>query len=369
MIYFDHNAATPLDGRVLEAMLPFLERFYGNPSALYRLGRLARTAIDVAREQVAALVDAAPSQVLFTSGGTEANNLALSSFTSPSCVAISSIEHPSVTEPAMRLQAQGCKLSLIKVNAEGVVTPSALEETLALKPKWVSIMVANNETGVIQDIGQLTKLLSGHGVCIHTDAVQGLGKIPLSFRNLGVQMMALSSHKIYGPKGCGALVVDQDARIKPLLLGGGQERGLRPGTENVAAIVGFGKASELAQAEMADRSAHLLGLRRLLENSLNSIEGLVIFSGHSPRLPNTVQFGINGFDGEMLLMQLDQKGIAVSSGSACASSGGHPSPVLTAMKIEPSLAKSAVRISLGQTNTEADIIKFVRILKNLVGRE
>jgi len=369
MIYLDHNATTPLDGRVLEAMLPFMGRFYGNPSALYRLGRVARTALDVSREQVAALVDAAPSEIVFTSGGTEANNLALSGFTPPSPIAISSIEHPSVTEPALRLKAQGQKLSLIPVNAEGMVTQSALEETIAIKPTWASIMLANNETGVIQDIGQIAARLAGHGIYTHTDAVQGLGKIPLSFRNLGVKMMSLSSHKIYGPKGCGALVVDKNVKIKPLILGGGQERELRGGTENVAAIVGFGKASELAQAELADRTAHLLGLRQLLEDNLKSINGLVIFSEHSPRLPNTVQFGIDGFDGEMLLMQLDQKGIAVSSGSACASGGGHPSPVLTALNIDPALAKSALRISLGQTNTETDILKFIQILKKLVGRE
>jgi len=369
MAYLDHNATTPMDGRVLEAMLPFLGRFYGNPSALYRSGRIARTAIDVAREQVAALVDAAPAQIIFTAGGTEANNLALSGFPPPSPIAISSIEHPSVTEPALRLQAQGHKLSLIPVNAEGVVSRTALEETIASKPKWVSIMLANNETGVIQDIGQIAAHLSEHGIFMHTDAVQGLGKIPVSFRNLGVHMMSLSSHKIYGPKGCGALVVDKDVKVKPMLLGGGQERRARAGTENVAAIVGFGKASELAQAELADRTAHLLGLRQLLEGYLKSIKGLVIFSAHSPRLPNTVQFGIEGFDGEMLLMQLDQKGIEVSSGSACASNGGHPSPVLTAMKTDPNLAKSALRISLGQTNTEADIIKFVQILKNLIKQE
>lgn len=367
MIYLDHNATTPLDGRVLEAMLPFLGRYYGNPSALYRLGRLARTAINTAREQVAALVDAQPSQIVFTSGGTEANNMALSGFAAPVSVAISGIEHPSVIEPALRLKTQGCQLAVIAVDTEGKVSPSAIEEIMPAKPDFVSIMLANNETGIIQDIRQLSGLLAGRGICFHTDAVQGLGKIPLSFKTLGVQMMSLSSHKIYGPKGCGALVVAQDETISPLLLGGGQERGLRGGTENVAAIVGFGKAAELAQAEFAFRTAKLLELRQVLENALKNIKGLVIFAEYSPRLPNTVQFALDGYDSEMLLMQLDKKGIAVSSGSACASGGGQPSPVLSAMQVSPSLAKSALRVSLGHSNTEAEIGQFVQILKNIIG--
>jgi len=369
MVYLDHNATTPVDERVLEAMLPFLSRFYGNPSALYRLGRLARTSIDTAREQVAALVDASASQVIFTSGGTEANNLALANLSPSSCLAISAMEHPSITEPALRLQAQGCRLAVIPVDGDGYVAQSGIEDVLALKPDMVSVMLANNETGVIQNIEALAGSLLEQGICMHSDAVQGLGKIPVSFRRLGVQMLSLSSHKIYGPKGCGALIVDSGERLTPLLVGGGQERGLRAGTENVAAIVGFGKAAELARTELADRTAHLLSLRQMLEQGLTSIEGLVIFAEHSRRLPNTVQFGVPGVDGEMLLMRLDQKGIAVSSGSACASGGGQASPVLTAMAIEPGLAKSAIRISLGQANTKADIVTFIKILKDLVGQK
>jgi cysteine desulfurase len=200
---------------------------------------------------------------------------------------------------------------------------------------------------------------------VHTDAVQALGKIPVSFKQLGVHLMSLSSHKIYGPKGCGALVFEKGVEIPPVFLGGGQEQGLRAGTENVAAIIGFGKAAELARIELAKRYAQLLALRELLETGLKTIPGLTIFARQSNRLPNTVQFGIPEIDGEMLLMKLDQKGFAVSSGSACASGGGSPSPVLIAMNVEDGLAKSAIRISLGLANTEAEVFEFINQLKVL----
>ena len=227
-------------------------------------------------------------------------------------------------------------------------------------------MLANNETGIIQDLAPHAKKLRANGITVHTDAVQALGKIPVSFNRLGVHFMSLSSHKIYGPKGCGALVFDKGMEIKPVFLGGGQEQGLRAGTENVVAIVGFGKAAELAKAELAQRNEQLLALRVLLEAGLSTIPGLTIFAQQAERLPNTVQFGIPGIDGEMLLMKLDQKGIAVSSGSACASGGSMPSPVLIAMGVEADLAKSAIRVSLGLANTTAEIFKFINLLKALV---
>ncbi|MDD5276373.1 MAG: cysteine desulfurase family protein [Methylovulum sp.] len=366
MIYLDHNATTPIDERVLNAMLPFLKNCYGNPSSLYRLGRLSRTAIDTAREQVAALVDARADQVIFTSGGTEANNLALTALPPQAKLAISAIEHPSVTEPALRLKKQGHELNVIAVDNNGSITPEAIDELLRWSPAMVSIMLANNETGVVQDVARYAEKLRAHGIKVHTDAVQALAKIPVSFEQLGVQLMSLSSHKIYGPKGCGALILGKGTEISPVLLGGGQEQALRAGTENVAAIVGFGKAAELAKQELAARKAYLLALRGLLEQELQAIPGLTLFAKQADRLPNTVQFGIQGMDGEMLLMRLDQKGFAVSSGSACASSGGKPSPVLTAMAVDEGLAKSAIRISLGKTNTEAEVLKFVNELKSLL---
>ena len=366
MIYFDHNATTPIDDRVLEAMLPFQKTFYGNPSSLYRHGRIVRSAIETAREQVAALVDAHSSQVIFTSGGTESNNLALATLAPQDCLAISSIEHPSIAEPARRLKKRGVRLNIINVDTDGLISDATLDNLVKEKPDLVSIMLANNETGVIQNLAPLTWQLRANDIKVHSDAVQALGKIPVSFKQLGVHLMSLSSHKIYGPKGCGALVFEKGVNINPLFLGGDQEQGLRAGTENTAAIVGFGKAAELAKTELAQSNEQISALRIQLEEGLTNIPGLIIFARQANRLPNTVLIGIPGIDGEMLLMKLDQHGIAVSSGSACASGGNMPSPVLMAMGVEAGFAKSAIRISLGLANTSAEISKFINLLKDLV---
>jgi cysteine desulfurase len=366
MIYLDHNATTPLDERVLVAMLPFLQSYYGNPSSLYRHGRLVRSAIDTAREQVAALVGVSAGQIIFTSGGTEANNLALATLNRTEKLAISAIEHPSVIEPAIHWQQQGHELGKLAVDSNGCITQDAVNTIIKYQPQLVSMMLANNETGVIQPIADYATQLKAHNILVHTDAVQALGKIPVQFNALHVDLMTLSSHKIYGAKGCGALVVGRDVTVKPLIHGGGQEQNLRSGTENVAAIVAFGKAAELAHSELTERSERLLSLRTLLEQQLLSIPKLTIFSQHAPRLPNTVLFGIEDVDGEMLVMRLDKKGIAVASGSACASGGSQPSHVLLAMGISPEQAKTAVRVSLGIANTEAEINRFVTELKGLI---
>ncbi|MGR8942026.1 MAG: cysteine desulfurase family protein [Gammaproteobacteria bacterium] len=370
MIYLDHNATTPLDQRVVEAMLPYLKTFYGNASALYRLGRLSRTAVDTARSQVADLVGVSAGQVIFTSGGTEANNLALNCLPPHEGLAVSAIEHPSILEPALRLRERGHDLSLIGVDQQGLIKADVLDDIIRTKkPALVSVMLANNETGVIQDIAGLAETLKARDIAFHTDAVQAAGKMPVSFGELGVKLMSLSSHKMYGPKGAGALVFEKGAKILPFMLGGDQEQGFRAGTENIAAIVGFGKAAELAKSELCRRSAHLLSLRKQLEAGLSSIPGLIIFSATAPRLPNTIQFGLPNSDGEMLLMKLDRHGVAVSSGSACASGGKAPSHVLTAMGVDPALAQSAIRVSLGAANTPAEIAHFITLLKNLVCQE
>lgn len=366
MIYLDHNATTPLDERVLEAMLPFLTSFYGNPSSLYRAGRIVRSALEAAREQVAAMVGAESGQVIFTSGGTEANNLALQAISTGSTLLISQIEHPSITEPVQRLQRRGVHVEWLAVDENGLFEPESFGLICAKRPDYASIMLANNETGVIQDVAVWAQHLREQNAIVHTDAVQAAGKIRVSFPGLNVHLMSMSSHKIYGPKGSGALIVEKGLEIEPLLLGGGQERGLRAGTENVAAIIGFGKAAELAVAELEQRHDRLLRLRRQLEQGLKELSGVRVFSENVDRLPNTVQFGIEGVDGEMLQMQLDKKGIAVSSGSACASGGGRPSPVLTAMGVAPEDAKSAIRLSLGVANTEAELEEFLNVLKGLV---
>ena len=364
MIYLDHNATTPIDKRVIEAMLPYFKQFYGNPSSLYRAGRIVRSAIDTAREQVATLIDAQPDQIVFTSGGTEANNLALKTVIKDSSLAVSAIEHPSVLEPVSKDK----ECVIIPVESCGLVAHEEFEKLIQQPnpPALVSVMLANNENGVIQDVKKISQTIKDVKTLLHTDAIQAIGKIPVSFCQLEVDLMSLSSHKIYGPKGCGALVINKGVQLDPMLVGGGQENDLRAGTENVAAIIGFGKAAELAAQELEVRADYCFALRTKLERELKSIPGLLIFAEQAKRLPNTVQFGIQDVDGEMLLMQLDRKNIAVSSGSACSSGGGKASSVLTAMGVEYSLAKSAIRVTLGKANTETEIMEFINILKSFV---
>ncbi|OAI10499.1 cysteine desulfurase [Methylomonas koyamae] len=368
MIYFDHNATTRCDERVVEAMAPYLGAMYGNPSSLYKLGRFARTAIDTAREQLAGLIDAPAERIVFTSGGTEANALALANARGRR-LTISAIEHPSVFENATANRLHYPELRTVAVGANGQVSIDSLLDLNWQPGDFLSLMLANNETGAVQHVAEAVQGLGHFGVNLHTDAVQALGKLPISFRQLGVKLLTVSSHKIYGPKGCGALVAAEDFELTALQRGGDQERGWRAGTENVAAIVGFGKAAELAKAEMEARSAKLAMLRRCLEQRLKTIPGLVIFAETAERLANTVQFGIAGLNGEMLLMQLDQHNIAVSSGSACSAASGETSPILAAMGIAPDLAKSAIRVSLGKDNHETEIDRFVEALNASLARQ
>lgn len=368
MIYLDHNATTPLDARVQEAMQPYLERFYGNPSGLYRLGRVCRSAVDTAREQVAALVGADASSVLFTSGGTEANNLALKGLPPDGTrrlLATLATEHPSVSEPAAFLGRNGLDHQIIPVDEQGLPDMAFVENLDADCLHGVSVMMANNETGVLHPIAELADIVRRKSGWFHCDAVQAVGKIRVDFRALGVQMMSLSSHKIYGPKGVGALIVDRNIPLQPLLHGGGQEYDRRGGTENVAGIVGLGKAAELAKAELEARMQHNVSLRQQLERGLQRYPGCRIFAADTPRLPNTVQFALDGYEGETVVMVLDRKAIAVSSGSACAAGAGEPSPVLTAMGIPSEVAKGAIRISLGRFNTREDIMAVLDALATL----
>ncbi len=369
MIYFDHNATTPLAEPVLEAMRPFLGGLYANPSSLYRSARIIRSAIDTARQQVAEFVNASPSQVVFTSGGTEANNLAIKGrFDAQpfSRMCIAAFEHPSVLQPAQFLQSSGVNLRVLDIDPLGYVNFDQLLASLSDGVGLVSIMTVNNETGVIQQIQDIATICRQQGALLHTDAVQAAGKLEIDFNGSGVNLLSLSSHKLYGPKGCGVLVVDKQTNLSPLLHGGGQEQGLRGGTENVAAIVGFGKAAELAGQQLQQRIDRLQHLSNKLLEGLQAIPGILIFGDESNRVCNTLQFGIPNTDGEMLLMQLDKQGIAVSSGSACASGGGQASHVLTAMGVSETMAKSAIRISLGHSNTEQEIEIFLSSLKNLL---
>jgi len=356
MIYLDHNATTPLDARVREAMLPYLGAEPGNPSSAHRFGRRARAALDRAREQVAALVGVQPRQVIFTSGGTEANNLALfglAAMERPGCLALSPVEHPSVIEPARILENRDWALDWLPVDADGRVDVASWEP--AAETRIVSMMWANNETGVVQPVAELAAKARAAGALVHSDAVQALGKLPVDFGASGAHLLTLSSHKINGPQGAGALIVDPAIDLAPLQHGGGQECGLRNGTENLAGIVGFGRAAELAGEERERRATTARALITRLVDGVAGISGATLFAATAERLPNTLLFAIDGIDGEALLLALDREGIAVSSGSACHSGTGAPSHVLSAMGVSDPVARGAIRISVGQGNRTDDI--------------
>lgn len=366
--YLDHNATTPVHPVVLEAMLPFFSQRFGNASSRHEYGRAARRAVDAVRQQVACAVGAHPTEVIFTSGGSEANNLFLKGAAAclpPGTVAVSAVEHPSVREPAGDLARAGWRRRDILVDAEGRVRSDDYAAALAGNLTLVSIMFANNETGVVEDVARLAGLAKRTRAWFHTDAVQALGKVPVNFRSLneqGIHALTLSAHKIGGPKGAGALVLDKRVELRPLISGGGHERGLRSGTENVAAIVGFGVACELAASRLDETGARLSALRDALERGLGSL-GAVVFAQGAPRLPNTTCFALPGIDGETLVARLDRAGFAVASGAACSSANPEPSHVLMAMGIEPGLARSAVRVSLGAGNTDAQVAGFLDALR------
>lgn len=370
-VYLDHNATTPVDPAVLAAMLPWLQAQFGNPSSRHEYGRAARRAVDEARQQVAEAVGAHPTEVVFTSGGSEANNLFLKGAAAclkPGVLAVSAIEHPCVVKPAEQLARQGWQLEKIATDGDGIVDASSWQAILARRPKLISVMRANNETGVLQDIAALAGSARTSGAWFHTDAVQALGKMPLSFREwnaAGVHAMTVSAHKIGGPKGAAALVLDKRVELAPLIAGGGHERGLRSGTENVPAIVGFGVAAMLAVARVAEASVRLQQLRDQLEAGLVAL-GARLFGAAAPRLPNTSYFALPDIDGETLVGKLDRAGFAVASGAACSSANPEPSHVLSAMGVAPEIARGAVRVSLGRATTQKEIEDFLNTLQATV---
>jgi len=369
-VYLDHNATTSLDSRVLEAMLPWMREQAGNPTSRHVFGRTARSAIEHARAQVAEACGAYTSQVVFTASGTEANNFAVKGITASQEAAqilYSAIEHPCVSRPAMALRQYGFKSQPITVNRQGKLNLAHLELLLSEPANLVSVMLANNETGVVQDIAEIAEQVKRSGTFMHTDAVQGLGKLALSFTDLNVHAMTVSSHKIHGPQGAAALILDKRVDIQPLLYGGGQERGLRSGTENVAAIVGFGLACELAVANLNSFASHTKALRDQFEQGLKSLD-VSIFSNDVARIPNTSFFAVNGIEGETLVMALDRKGFAVASGSACSSDSTEPSHVLLAMGVNQDLARGAVRVSFGRHNTAEQVSNLLDTLKNEILR-
>lgn len=372
-VYLDHNATTPLHPEVLEAMLPYLREQYGNASSRHEYGRAARRAVDEARQQVAAATGSHATEVVFTSGGSESNNLFLKGAAAslrPGLLAVSAVEHPCIARPAEQLARQGWEVATLAVDGEGRVEQGAYAELLARRPALVSVMLANNETGVLQDVAALAQAARPTGAWFHSDAVQVLGKLELDFRALngaGVHALSVSSHKIGGPKGAAALVLDKRVELQPLIAGGGQERNLRSGTENVPAIVGFGAACALAARNVKENRRRLADLRQQLEAGLHH-QGARIFGAGAERLPNTSYFAFPGVDGETLVGYLDRAGFAVASGAACSSANPEPSRVLMAMGVAPELARGAVRLSLGATSTAAQIEEFLGVLKGTLER-
>jgi cysteine desulfurase len=371
-IYFDHNATTRVDDAVLDAMLPYFQQEFGNASSRHGYGITARRAIDKARKQVADAVGVQPVQVIFTSGGSEANNLFIrgaADSLKPGNLFISAIEHPCVLKPAQALSRRSCDawaMHQLAVNSSGQADLDAAGKAMnEHKPGLVSVMLANNETGVIQDVAGIAELARSRGATMHTDAVQGLGKIPVDFAALNVHAMTLSAHKIYGPKGAAALIVDKRLLLKPLIYGGGHENGLRSGTENVPAIVGFGAACELAQTRMAETARHVSQLRDQLEQGLIRM-GAVIFGAGAARIPNTCYFALPDIEGDTLVVKLDKAGFAVAAGAACSSVNPGQSHVLSAMQVDPMLARCAVRVSLGGSNTLQQVDDFLRVTQRIV---
>jgi cysteine desulfurase len=351
--YLDHNATSPLRPSVKAAMISAME-LCGNPSSVHSEGRAARKLVDDARESIAFKLGCLPQMTTFTSGGTEANNMALRGIAA-SRILVSAIEHPSVLEAA---KTSGRPVEIIPVDGQGLIDLSALEKMLAGPKALVSVMLANNETGVIQDIPAISALVGKAGHVLHVDAVQGFGKMPVNFGLLGCDALTIAAHKVGGPKGIGALVIRDHVVVNPLIVGGGQELRRRSGTENTVAIAGFGAVAQEADLEIAPLADELAA----------ALEGVVVFSEGAPRLANTLCFAAPSFRADTLLMKFDLEGIAVSSGSACSSGKVARSHVLDAMGIAPELAQGALRVSLGWDTSSADIQHFSAVWRKIMAR-
>ncbi|MCX5795279.1 MAG: cysteine desulfurase family protein [Elusimicrobia bacterium] len=368
-IYLDHNATAPLRPQVLESMLPWLQGRWGNASSAHGPGREALKAVEQARAQVAGLLNCRPEEIVFTGGGTEANNLALRG----ACLArrkqgdhviVSAVEHHSVLRCAEDLAGQGFQLTRLPVDEDGLVRPESLESALTGRTILVSIMHANNEIGTIQPLQRLGEALRKRSILFHTDAVQSAGKVPVDVRRLGADLLSLSAHKIHGPQGVGALFVRQGVSLRPILHGGGQESGLRPGTYNLAGIVGLGTAALLAGRGLAVEAAYLEAQRDRLEQGIRELEPRAVFLGAAaPRLPNTSSVCFPGRDNQALAANLDLRGIAVSTGAACGSGDRGPSHVLKALGLDPALARSVIRFSLGGSTSMEEISETLATLK------
>ncbi|HET7108408.1 MAG TPA: cysteine desulfurase family protein, partial [Candidatus Acidoferrum sp.] len=359
-IYLDHNATTSVDPAVLDAMLPFFSTEFGNASSIHTFGQHARAAVETAREQVAALIGARPQEIVFTSGGTESDNHAifgavLPSLTSPHVVS-TTIEHEAVLNACQALEKQGVAVTYLPVDRQGLINLDDLRRTVRPETVLISVMHANNELGVIQPLAEIGKIAAEADVYLHTDAVQSAGKIPVDVKSLQLDLLSISGHKLYAPKGVGALFIKSGTQLRQFLYGGHHQRGFRPGTENVAGIVGLGKAAELARLSLEQDAARISRLRETLEQGiLARIPDSRVNSANAPRTPNTSNILFSGLEGEALVIALDLKGVACSTGAACSSGAVEPSHVLTAIGLTAVEARASIRFSLGRHTTESEI--------------
>jgi len=374
-IYLDHNATTPLLPAVIDRMTEELREDFGNPSSVHHFGQQAKAAIDEARTNVANLIGADPSEVLFTSGGTEADNIAVRGAaealepTGKRHLVASPMEHEAVLNTLKALAKRGWRTTLLAADQTGVLSAAVLRDGLADDTTLVSVMHANNEIGTIQPIAELAGAAHDRGALFHTDAVQSVGKIPVNVKTLGVDMLSMSAHKFYGPKGVGALWIRRGLRVLPLLTGGRQERSRRAGTENVAGIVGMGVAARIAAGKMADEGRRLATLRDRLEAGiLRAVPGTAVNGSPEARVPNTTNISFDRVEAESLLIALDLQGIAVSTGSACSSGTLEPSHVLKAMGFSAHRAQNSIRFSLGTSNTDAEIDRVIAVLPGIVDK-
>jgi len=370
LIYLDNAASTPVHSKVLEEMMPYFVEQFGNPSSIHKYGRQAGLAIQNAKKRIASLINADHQEIIITSGGTESNNTALLGVArkkNGKHVITSSIEHDAILEPCKQLQKEGFEVTYLPVDRYGLVNPADIEKEISHDTCLVTIMFANNEVGTIQPIEEIGKITREKNVLFHTDAVQAVGKIPVDVKNLKVDLLSMSSHKINGPKGVGVLYIRKGVIVDPLLLGGGQENGLRSGTENVASIAGFGKACELAEENMGENIEHFRKLgKRLTSRVLEEIP-LSTLNGHpEKRTPNNVHFTFLGVKGEDLIIKLDENGIAASTGSACSVRIQKESHVLKAMGFSHEQITGSLRLTVGISNDEKEIDETVNVLKKVV---
>jgi cysteine desulfurase len=370
-VYLDNNATTPVLPEVFEAMAPWFLQHFGNPSSIHGCGREALAALKQARESVARLLGCRATEIVFTSGGTEGDNMAVFGTVSPGDhIITSSIEHSAITQSCLAMQRLGCETTRVPVSEAGQVDPTDVRRALQKNTTLISVMLANNETGVIQPVEEIGKLAREAGVQFHTDAVQAAGKVPISVDRIGCDLLSISGHKIHAPKGIGALYVRRGIRFRPLLFGGRQENGRRPGTENMPGIVGLGRACEIALAGLSDGSVDHIGAwrDRLEAGVVAAVPRTGINGNRSPRVLNTTNIYFDGVGGDALVLALDEQGIAVSRGSACHSGEAEPSNVLMAMGLSGERARSSLRFSLGKRNAERDIDRLLAVLPQAVER-